>query len=130
VPLFPPDLTAPFSGTAERAEAGRQLQHRDGLLRRIEELALTPANRWSSAERDVFPAATNGVPEPAPARLARWAALFADELAEVHRLAAAQRPLGDVALKEALYLAGRLLATASDRPIDAVDGLRIGPKAS
>lgn len=57
--------------------------------------------------------------------MSRWASLFAEELAEVHRLAASQQPLSDMELQEALYLAGRLLSTVTDWPIDRVDDFTV-----
>jgi hypothetical protein len=63
-------------------------------------------------------------PDPPPVRLRRWASLFADELAEVHHLA--KRPLlSDIELRQAHYLAGRLLATVTDLPLKDVDSFEL-----
>lgn len=122
--LLPPELSRPFRSHAEREVARGKLLHRDGVLHLIEALVDEPA--WSQAERAAFPAMTNGVADPPERRVARWASLFAEELAEVHRLAASPRPLSDVELQEVLYLAGRLLSTVTDRSIDRVDDFRLG----
>ena len=124
--LLPPELARPFESAAER-EAGRnRLRQRDAILRTIEALAEQPPAAWSPAELAAFPSVTNGVADPPPRRLARWTSLFAEELAEVHRLAGSSQPLSDVELQEVLYLAGRLLSTVTDRSIDRVDDFRIG----
>lgn len=122
--LLPPDLERPFPNNAERAAARERLNRRDATLRLIEALATKPAPEWSPVERAAFPNMTNGVEDPAPQRTRRWASLFAEELAEVHRLAA-QAPLSDVELREALYLAGRLLSTVTDWAIDLVDDFKV-----
>lgn len=62
--------------------------------------------------------------DPPPRRVARWAPLFAEELAEVHRLAAT-RLLGDVELQESVYLAGRLLSTVSRQPSEEPAGVKV-----
>jgi hypothetical protein len=126
VPLLPPELAHPFRSPAERAEARKRLQERDHTLRMIEVLANKPDDAWSSSEKAAFPSVTNGVTDPPPQRVIRWASLFAEELAEVHRLSAPNRPVSDTELQQALYLAGRLLATITDWPIDRVDSFRIG----
>jgi hypothetical protein len=125
VPLLPPELAHPFRNPAQRAAARDRLVRRDGTLRLIEALASKPAKAWSPAEQAVFPSVTNGVADPPPQRVSRWASLFAEELAEVHRLAAGKRPLSDMELQEVIYLAGRLLATVTDWPIDRVDDFTV-----
>ena len=122
--LLPPDLGRPFPDNAERAAARERLARRDATLRLIEALATKPEPEWSPVERAAFPNMTNGVEDPAPRRTRRWASLFAEELAEVHRLAA-QGPLSDVELREALYLAARLLSTVTDWAIDMVDDFKV-----
>ena len=87
----------------------------------IEGLSSKPAAAWLPAERATFPSVTNGAADPPPRRLSRWASLFAEELAEVHRLATTKQPLSDMELQEVLYLAGRLLSTVTDWPIDRID---------
>ncbi|MGH9126783.1 MAG: hypothetical protein ACRDZ8_18940, partial [Acidimicrobiales bacterium] len=77
-------------------------------------------------ELAAFPSMTNGVADPPPLRLARWASLFGEELAEVHRLAGGSTPLSDIELQEVLYLAGRLLSTLADRSLNRVDDFRLG----
>jgi hypothetical protein len=126
VPLLPPELAHPFHTPAQRAAARERLVRRDDTLRLIEALASKPATAWSAAEITAFPSMTNGVADPPPQRVSRWAALFAEELAEVHRLAASKQPLSDLDLQETLYLAGRLLSTVTDWPIDRIDDFSVG----
>jgi hypothetical protein len=125
VPLLPPDLTRPFANEMERLAARGIVVQRDLTLRAIEQLASRSDEQWSSAELDAFPHTTNGVADPPKQRVSRWAHLFAEELAEVHRLVAGSRQLSDIELQETLYLAGRLLATVSDWPIDEIDNFTI-----
>ncbi len=120
MPLLPPDLTQPFPNETERTEARTLLRQRDHALRALEVLARKSAAQWSPAELANLPQTTNGVPDPPPARVARWAKIFSDELGEVH-LIASQRLLSDVELRQVLYLAGRLLATVTGRSIDDTD---------
>jgi hypothetical protein len=120
LPLLPPDLTQPFPNETERTKARNLLGQRDHALRALEELARKPAAQWSRTELASLPQTTNGVPDPPPARLARWATIFSDELGEVHRTAN-RRLLSDIELRQALYLAGRLLATVTGRSIDDTD---------
>jgi hypothetical protein len=127
VPLVPPDLVHPFRSPAERIDARRRLEARDQTLRLIESLADKPDHAWTIAEQAAFPSVTNGITDPPPQRVSRWASLFAEELAEIHRLVASRRPLSDIELQEAVYLAGRLLSTVTERFIDSVDDFRIGP---
>ena len=123
--LLPRELARPFQSETERANAWRQLAERDRLLRAIEDLANKPATAWSPTELSAFPHVTNGVPDPPPQRISRWVRIFAEELAEVHRLIARQL-LSDIELQETLYLAGRLLATVTDLPIEEVEYFRLG----
>jgi hypothetical protein len=126
VTALPGEVVRPYPSSAERDAARDQLRRRDATLLRIEALAEKPARAWSAAQRGAFPRETNRVAEPPRRRVARWASLFRDELAEVHRLAGGQRPLSDVELQEVLYLAGRLLSTVTDWPIDRVDDFKLG----
>lgn len=134
MPLLPPELARPFNGQEERSDARHRLVERDLTLKGIETLATKPAGHWSAPEGAVFPDTTNGVADPPHQRVARWASLFAEELAAVHRLVATSRPLSDLELQEALYLAGRLLATVTGLPINQVDDFRLptssGPGAT
>lgn len=124
MPLVPSELTRSFSSPAERADSLRQLQARARTLGLIEVLAKKRDEDWTAADRAAFRSLTKGIADPPQHRVTRWASLFAEELAEIHRLAAG-RPLSDVELREALYLAGRLLAIVTDRSIDAVDEFQI-----
>jgi hypothetical protein len=126
VPLVPPELARPFRSHAESAQARQRLEERHRTLKLIEALAGKPDQAWTHAERAAFPSVTDGISDPPPQRVSRWASLFAEELAEVHRLATSRRPLSDIEIQEALYLAGRLLATVTDRPIDVIDDFQIG----
>ena len=125
MPLLPPELAHPLQDQDERAAARHRLSERDSTLQAIEALARRPASAWTSRERAAFPGSTNGVVEPPEQRLSRWASLFAEELTEIHRVAAVSRPLSDLELQEALYLAGRLLSTVTGLPINDVDGFRL-----
>jgi hypothetical protein len=118
LPNLPPELTQPFHSDAERMSARSLLAQRDRVLRALEQLARKPPDLWSPSELARFPKKTNGVPDPPFVRLPRWASIFADELGEVHRLVV-RGALSDLELRQALYLAGRLLATVTDlRPND------------
>lgn len=121
MPLLPPELARPFRGETERAEARHLVIHRDRMLAAIEELAAKPTSAWSPTELAAFPSTTNGVTDPPYQRVSRWKTVFAEELTEVHGLVAGSRPLSDIELQETLYLAGRLLATVTGRPIGEVD---------
>lgn len=124
--LLPPELAEPFGSPAEREAARDRLRRRDAMLRRIETLAQEPSSLWSPAELAAFPSVANGVADPPPRRLARWASLFAEELVEVHRLAASSQRLSDVELQEVLYLAERLLATVTGWSIGRIDDFSLG----
>jgi hypothetical protein len=121
VPLLPPELTEPFRTDAERVKARVLIVQRNRLLQAIEELSDKPVSEWTPTELAAFPSTTNGVTDPAYQRVRRWASLFSEELTEVHRLVNGARPLSDIELQETLYLAGRLLATVTDWPIESVD---------
>ena len=124
--LLPPELARPFGSPADREAARDRLRRRDAMLRTIEALAEEPPSAWSPGELAAFPNVTNGVADPPPRRVARWASLFAEELAEVHRLTGSSLPMSDVELHEVLYLAGRLLSTVTDRSIDRIDDFTLG----
>ena len=94
---------------------------RDHLLRAIERLTEKPDAEWSPTERAAFPDSINGVPEAPQVRVARSTDIFADELATLHRVLDQPQPLGDIELREAVYLAGRLLSTVTGYVIDLVD---------
>jgi hypothetical protein len=117
VALLPAELNRPFADREARARARAALVDLDNRLRGLELLAEKPPGEWSPDELGEFPSSTNDVFDPPPQRLARWASVFADELAEVHALARVSRPLGDLELRQALYVAKRLLATVYDRPV-------------
>lgn len=119
--LLPPDIATPFRNSEERAKARDRLEARDQTIRAIADLASISPDRWTSATHAVFPDRFNGVPDPASDRLNRWMNLFSEEIDEVHHIATCEHPLGDVEVKQALYLAARLLATVTDRTIDDVD---------
>lgn len=127
MPLLPPELAQPFQDEHERAGARRRLVERDTTLRAIEILASKAANDWTSFEDSAFPSITNGVADPPPHRVARWASLFAEELTEVHQIVEGARVLSDLELQEALYLAGRLLATVTGLSINDVDNFQLTP---
>jgi hypothetical protein len=125
VPPLPPELAQPFHDQRERAAARHRLAERDRTLHAIEALSRRPASAWTSHQRGAFPSSTNGIAEPPDQRLGRWASLFAEELTEVHHVAATARPLSDLELQEVLYLAGRLLSTVTGLPISQVDDFQL-----
>ena len=127
MPLLPPELAQPFQDQSERMAARRRLGERDRTLQAVKALARRPASAWTSHERSALPDSTNGVVDPPDQRVGRWAALFAEELTEVQRVAAASRTLSDLELQEALYLAGRLISTVTGLPISQVDDFRLHP---
>ena len=120
MPNLPPELTQPFHTEAERAGGRSLLAQRDRVLQAFRHLAQKPAGLWSPAELARFPKGANGEQGPPFVRLPRWASVFADELREVHRLVE-RGALSDIELRQALYLAGRLLATVTGLPVDQVD---------
>lgn len=128
MPVLPPELTRTFQGQDDRAGARLRLAERHRTLNAIEALAAKPISGWSASERAAFPPMTNGVLDPPHQRVVRWASLFAEELAEVHRLVAGPVPLSDIELQEALYLAGRLLATVTGLPLDQVDDFALAQR--
>lgn len=125
MPLLPPDLTRPFDRREERAAARNLLVQRETMLRSLQELAAKPAHDWTASEFAAFPPTTNGVLDPPPDRLARWASIFAEEIEELHRLAQGHRPRSDVELRQAIYLAGKLIATVTDVALADVDDVVI-----
>ena len=125
MPLLPAELAQPFQNQHERAAARHRFVERDHTLTAIESLARRPASDWTTSQHAAFPGFTNGITDPPPRRVARWASLFAEELAEVHQIIANPRPLADLELQEALYLTGRLLATVTGLPINRVDSFRL-----
>lgn len=130
MPVLPPELALSFQSQKDRSSAQYCLVTREHTLKAIEALVAKPAGGWSASERAAFPHMTNGVPDPPHQRVGRWAFLFAEELAEVHRLVAGPHPLSDIELQEALYLAGRLLATVTGLPLDQVDDFRLARNAN
>jgi hypothetical protein len=125
VPLLPPELARPFHSQAERAAARTRMERRDQMLRSIEALANQQPAAWTSLQLAAFPDTINGVADPPPQRVARWASLFAEEIAEVHRIVSTRRLLSDIELQETIYLAGRLLATVTGWSIETVDDFRV-----
>jgi hypothetical protein len=123
-PVLPRELSLPFRDEYERNSARQLLVRRDHLLRKIERLGKKRESDWTKAEVATIPTMTNGVFEPPRQRVSRWSNLFEEELTEVHRLAE-RSGLGDIELREANYLAARLLATVTNRPINEVDKLRL-----
>lgn len=121
--LMPPDIAQPIQTEADRVAMRNLLGQRDRKLRSIEKLAHTRAAQWTPDEIVLFPNTIAEEPNPPYSRLERWAAVFAEELEEVHRLAV--RPLSDIELRQTLYLTGRLIATVSGRAIGDVDNFDI-----
>ncbi len=73
-------------------------------------MAELPAEQWAPDQLQQF----HGHSEPPAERLARWHALFAEELGQARaaRDAAVHARLSDAELRTATYLAARLLAFA------------------
>ncbi len=111
--LLPPEVSTPFRSQREREQAEVVLRQRCAKLVRLSGLAARPADQWSAEAVMKFPATTNGVADPAPRRLARWLMLFQDEIRQVTQVAGDPQPLGDVELREAVYIAGKLVAIAA-----------------
>ena len=109
--MLPPDLHTPFANSEDRSRAARQLTERHQILERLERLAALPASQWPPGQIEQFPPSLAEHGEHPAERLARWQALFADELRQVRdvRNAIAHGRISDVELRTALYLAGRLL---------------------
>lgn len=127
MPLLPPDLVQSFSSAEMRASARSLLSRRDRVLGSIRELASKPTESWTTNELSLFPDTTNGVPDPAPQRVERWSWLFAEELEGIHALASRTSPISDLELREALFLAQRLLALVTDWAPSEVDQFEIAP---
>ena len=125
VPLLPPELAHPLRNPAQRAEARPPCSKRrhfaiDRGTRDQAGYGMVARRASRLPDRD-----QRSSRSAATARVSRWASLFAEELAEVHRLAAGKAPLSDMELQEVLYLAGRLLSTVTDWPIDRVDDFTV-----
>jgi len=120
--MLPPDLHEPFASREDRAHAASQLIERYQVLEALERLAALPSDLWPPEQVERFPPSIAGHWEHAADRLARWRALFADELRQVRdvRNALMHGRISDVELRTALYLAERLLAFAhGDREHEA-----------
>ena len=119
--LLPPELAIPFSSSDERLRAHQQLVDRTAKLVALERLAGTPVDRWTQDQKHYFQPNLNGFPDPPADRLRRWTSLFAEELAMIRELVERPAPLSDIELREAVYLAGRLLAPILGVDLDQVD---------
>ena len=122
--MLPHELQDPFPSPTDRVRATQQLL---GLFHRLEELqrfAELPAEEWTPEQVQQFPSTASGHREHPAERLARWHALFADELeqARAARNAAVQARLSDTELRTATYLAARLLAFAYGRDPETTIG--------
>jgi hypothetical protein len=112
--MLPPDLHEPFVSSEDRTRAALQLVERHQVLEELERLAALPSHLWPPGQIGRFPPSIAGHQEPPAERLARWQALFADELRQVGQVrdAVVHGRVSDVELRTALYLAERLLAFA------------------
>jgi hypothetical protein len=123
--MLPHELHEPFLNATDRARALQQLL---GLFRRLEELeelAQLPQEEWPPEQVEQFPTQmTSGHREHPAERLARWRALFAEELEQARavRDAAVHARLSDAELRTATYLAARLLALAYGQGLEAANG--------
>ncbi len=122
---MPPDLAIPFSGPDERLRARQTLIERAAKLAALESLASTPAHQWTEEQRGFFRPDLNGFPDPPPDRLERWVAVFGDELSMFDDIVQRSAPLSDIELREAVYLAGRLLAPVLGVHLDEVDATSV-----
>lgn len=121
LPLLPPEITQPFSSDHERYEVAARLRKRDNTLRMIERLADKPDALWSGEERQAFPSSISGYIEPPIERIRRWRNIFFEELSMLHRRVDQSLPYEDVELREADYMAARLLSTVSGLRIEDID---------
>jgi hypothetical protein len=121
--MLPPDLHEPFASAEDRSHATQRLLERHQLLEELQRLAALPSDQWLPEQIKRFPASTAGDRVRSAERLARWRALFADELRQVRetRNAAAHGRISDAELRTAAYLAGRLLAAAYGRSLHEAD---------
>jgi hypothetical protein len=117
--MLPPDLHEPFASAEARSYAAQQLLERYQLLEELQRLASMPSDQWPQEQIERLPSYLVGRQERPMERLARWRALFADELRQIRhtRNAAAHGRISDVELRTAVYLAERLLAAAYGRSL-------------
>ena len=102
----PPELSEPYLDESARSSARALFEHLEQQVAAAEQLAATPAQQWSSGERERFPDYPHDL---AVDRLRRWATLFAEEISVVHQLVEAGRPLNDGELRRGVYLASQLI---------------------
>ena len=102
----PPELSEPYLDEAARSSARALFEHLEQQVAPAEQLAATPAQQWSSGERERFPDYSHDL---AVDRLRRWVTLFAEEILVVHQLVEAGRPLNDGELRRGVYLASQLI---------------------
>jgi len=123
--MLPPELHEPFASREGRSRATGQLLKLQEFLEDLQRLAALPPDQWPPEQIDRFPPSMSGHPEHPAQRLARWSALFADELRRVGaaRDAAAHGQLSDVELRTAVYLASRLLGSAYGRDPGEADAV-------
>jgi hypothetical protein len=121
--MLPPDLHEPFASTEARSHAAQQLLERHQLLEELQRLAALPPDQWPQEQIERFPSYLAGRREHPMERLARWRALFTDELRQIRdtRNVAAHGRISDVELRTAVHLAGRLLAAAYGRSLHESD---------
>ncbi len=115
--MLPHELHESFPDAAARAGALQQLVDLCRRLEELERLAALPVDQWAPEQLQELSAQLVGDPRQAAKRLARWRALFADELRQARgaRDAAVHSRLSDVELRTAVYLAARLLRSAYGR---------------
>lgn len=123
--MLPPDLHEPFASAEARSHAAQQLLERYQLLEDLQRLAALPSDQWAQEQIERFPSYLPGRREHPTERLARWRALFTDELRQIRdtRNAAAHGRISDVELRTAVYLAGRLLAAAYGHSLHEADSV-------
>jgi hypothetical protein len=121
--MLPPDLHEPFASTEARSYAAQQLLERYQILEELQRLAALRSDQWPQEQIERFPSYLAGRREHPMERLARWQALFADELRQIRdtRDAATHGRISDAELRTAVHLAGRLLAAAYGRSSHQAD---------
>jgi hypothetical protein len=119
--MLPHELHEPFPNPTDRARAVQQLLDLCRSLEELKRFAELPSEHWTPEQVQRFPSQMSGHREHPAERLARWYALFSEELEQVRaaRNAAAHARLSDAELRTATYLAARLLAFAYGRDPEA-----------
>lgn len=117
MPLTPPDLARPYASPADKESDWQLLLRRAGVLQVLARLSGLSEGQWPADAAARLRAASPIAGEAPAQRLERWRNVFASELADLERAVMAasgqggSTAVGDIDLRSAVYLAGRLLAT-------------------